>query len=485
MAAKKGLGDVQITRPTRSRNSLTVVGKVNGGGGPQDFDLATLSTNPLNPQWRQQTSGEDFERLVASIAAVGVLQPLLVTSAESWRTEHRADADRLDDGAEWVVLDGNRRLVAARVAEREALPAIVRDDLAADDASVMIHANGARAALTPIDEALAYQRLIAAGLTQSKIAHETGVSQPVIAKRLKLLSLPESFQDGVASGLIPINDALDLIKNHEPDDLVAAGERYAEVLRKGEAHDWSNRPATLVRAASEERRAREATQQAKAVAESQPEKFTFIASADKIQDRYGRRLTKEQVAKAEEPVLVAGNPWSGEVEYFSSAPGKATKVDEREMAKKREDASRREAAKKRAEYAAHLAKTTPAAGDLRAALAQMMVKGQHPDSEVRRAAWKIAIAAELAPGIEGLAADEKDKARYAFETAVQASAGTPSQDAMAWLMVVAYHERSLANTYSNPWATKTAQWYYGQLERVGYTPTEWEAAQLDHQEEDQ
>jgi len=481
MAAKKGLGDVQITRPTRSRNSLTVVGKANGGGGPQDLDLTTLSTNP---QWRQQTSGEDFERLVASIAAVGVLQPLLVTSAESWRSEHRADADQLDDGAEWVVLDGNRRLVAARAAGREALPAIVRDDLAADDASVMIHANGARAALTPIDEALAYQRLITSGLTQSKIAHETGVSQPVIAKRLKLLTLPESFQEGVASGLIPINDALDLLKNHEPDDLVAAGERYAEVLRKGKAHDWSNRPATLVRTASEERRAREATQQAKAVAESQPEKFTFVASADKIQDRYDRRLTKEQVAKADEPVLVTGNS-RGEVEYFSSAPSKTTKVDEREMAKKREDASRREAAKKRTEYAAHLAKTTPAAGDLRAALAQMMVKGQHPDSEVRRTAWKIAIAAELAPGIEGLAADEKDKARYAFETTVQASAGTPSQDAMAWLMVIAYHERSLANTYSNPWATKTAQWYYSQLERVGYTPTEWEAAKLDHQEEDQ
>ena len=115
----------------------------------------------------------------------------------------------------------------------------------------------------------------------------------------------------------------------------------------------------------------------------------------------------------------------------------------------------------------------------------MMVKGQHPDSEVRRTAWKIAITAELAPGIEGLAADEKDKARHAFETTVQASAGTPSQDAMAWLMVIAYHERSLANTYSNPWATKTAQWYYSQLERVGYTPTEWEAAKLDHQEEDQ
>jgi ParB family transcriptional regulator, chromosome partitioning protein len=148
-----------------------------GAGGYQELPVSTIRPNRYQP--REHFGEEQLSALADSIREVGVLQPVLVRTA--------------DDGYELIA--GERRWRAARRAGLQAIPALIRTT---DDASALEQAlveNVHRADLNALEEAAAYQQLIEDfGLTHEQVAARVGRSRVAITNTLRLLQLPPAIQ---------------------------------------------------------------------------------------------------------------------------------------------------------------------------------------------------------------------------------------------------------------------------------------------------
>ncbi len=196
----------------------------------------SITPHPSNP--RRDVG--DVTDLAASIAAVGLLEPLVVapwpadlgptpdptcptcgatgkcrtpagTTAKAWHAPRQAlyaDGVRV----EYVAICGHRRLAAVLTAGAPNVPVVVRDDLTTTSAQLeaMLVENLHRADLTPIEEARAYQALLDLDFTQVAVAAATAQPKGRIRDRLKLLRLPEAAQAKVHDGQVSISDALAL-----------------------------------------------------------------------------------------------------------------------------------------------------------------------------------------------------------------------------------------------------------------------------------
>jgi ParB family transcriptional regulator, chromosome partitioning protein len=158
------------------------------------WPLSNLRPNPLNP--RGKLDPTSIEELTASIAAHaaqgGILQPLLVTP----------------DG---TVVAGHRRLAAARRAGLIDVPIVVRALSPVEALELALVENLQRADLTPVEEARAYQHLVAAGATLASIARRVGVPASRVRERLALLDLDERVRERVHRGDLPLRVALLLL----------------------------------------------------------------------------------------------------------------------------------------------------------------------------------------------------------------------------------------------------------------------------------
>jgi len=139
----------------------------------------------FNP--RHEFDETALEQLAASIKKNGITTALTVAR---------------EDG-HFILIDGERRLRAAKKAGVKEVPVLVRDDENALAAALV--ANVQREDLNPIEEAEALARLSEVeGLgTHKALAEQVGKPVPFVSKRLRLLALPEGCQAGIASGEIP------------------------------------------------------------------------------------------------------------------------------------------------------------------------------------------------------------------------------------------------------------------------------------------
>ena len=154
----------------------------------------------------------DVSELAESIAALGILEPLIAAEADG-------------DGPLTVVA-GHRRLAAARRAGLQLVPVIVRQLSDAERCSIMLTENLQREGLTALEEAAAYRRLVVElGVSQRELARRVGRSQSHISKRMALLQLPAGAQAALDAGGITLEDAGHLQK------LVASPERIEAALR--------------------------------------------------------------------------------------------------------------------------------------------------------------------------------------------------------------------------------------------------------------
>ena len=149
--------------------------------GPAEIALDQIERNPHQP--RTSFEGETLAELAASIAAHGVLQPILVTET--------LDGYRL--------VAGERRLRAARMAGLDRIPAVIRQAGEQDQLELALVENLQRADLNAIDAAHAYQQLRELfGMTNDAIADRVGKARPTIANTLRLLDLEPAVQDAIA-----------------------------------------------------------------------------------------------------------------------------------------------------------------------------------------------------------------------------------------------------------------------------------------------
>jgi ParB family chromosome partitioning protein len=153
-----------------------------GGVAETSTGLTEVPVNAIRPNPQQPREHFDEESLAAladSIREVGLLQPVLVRQ----------------QGDEYELIAGERRLRAARRVGMHSIPAIVRN---ADNATMLQQAiveNVQREELNPLEEAAAYQQLIEDfALTHDEVAARVGRSRATITNTLRLLQLPPSIQ---------------------------------------------------------------------------------------------------------------------------------------------------------------------------------------------------------------------------------------------------------------------------------------------------
>ena len=153
--------------------------------GFAEIPVDRLRPNPRQP--RNHFDDEALEELAASIRRHGVLQPLLVS-------EDRPDR--------YLLITGERRWRAARLAGLKTVPAVIRERL--EDVQLLELAlveNLQRRDLTPLEEARAFEYLrTSLGLSQQEIADRVGMNRSTVANSLRLLKLPIEVQEMVERG---------------------------------------------------------------------------------------------------------------------------------------------------------------------------------------------------------------------------------------------------------------------------------------------
>ena len=233
--------DDNVSRETSVEHELLPV------PGASFAEIAIDQIVPNTKQPREVFDEDDLKELSASIKEVGVLQPVVVRSIPAkGRSEKLKEFLAEKPDARYELIMGERRLRASELAGETTIPAIIRET---DDGDLLRDAlleNLHRAQLNPLEEASAYQQLMADfGATQEELAKRIARSRPQIANTLRLLKLPPSVQKKVAAQVITAGHARALLSLSTAEEMERLAERIVaeglsvrtteEIVRLGKA----------------------------------------------------------------------------------------------------------------------------------------------------------------------------------------------------------------------------------------------------------
>ncbi|MCS0655190.1 ParB/RepB/Spo0J family partition protein [Cytobacillus firmus] len=174
----------------------------------QEVKIKDIRPNPYQP--RKVFEKEAIEELKQSILEHGILQPIIVRKTIK--------------GFEIVV--GERRYRAAKEANLEKVPVVVRELTEQQMMELAVLENLQREDLTPIEEAAAYQLLMEKlKVTQEELAKRLGKSRPHIANHVRLLSLPPKIQGLISDGKISMGHGRALLGLRKKEKLQALVEK--------------------------------------------------------------------------------------------------------------------------------------------------------------------------------------------------------------------------------------------------------------------
>ena len=215
--------------------------------GASFAEIAIDQIVPNTKQPREVFDEDDLKELSASIKEVGVLQPVVVRSIPATgRSEKLTEFLAEKPEARYELIMGERRLRASELAGETTIPAIIRETEDGDLLRDALLENLHRAQLNPLEEASAYQQLMADfGATQEELAKRIARSRPQIANTLRLLKLPPSVQKKVAAQVITAGHARALLSLSTPEEMERLAERIVaeglsvrtteEIVRLGKA----------------------------------------------------------------------------------------------------------------------------------------------------------------------------------------------------------------------------------------------------------
>ena len=165
-----------------------------------EIPVGLIHPNPRQP--RQVFDEEDISELAASIAEVGLLQPIVVRQVPTASGEE----------PRYELIMGERRLRASKEAGLETIPAVVRDT---DDVDLLRDAlleNLHRVQLNPLEEAAAYQQLLEDfQCTHAELSERIARSRSQISNTLRLMKLPPLVQRRLAANVISAGHARALL----------------------------------------------------------------------------------------------------------------------------------------------------------------------------------------------------------------------------------------------------------------------------------
>ena len=180
-------------------------------GTPREIPVGDIDRNPY--QTRTRFDEDKLAELAASIAATGVVQPILVRPLPNGRFQ---------------LIAGERRWVASHKAGKATIPAILR--LVSDEQAmeITIVENLQRADLNPMEQARAYERLSRDfRMTQEQMATRTGKDRASVGNFLRLLRLPEAVQGKVEAGELSFGHARALLALENPETILNAAQKVS------------------------------------------------------------------------------------------------------------------------------------------------------------------------------------------------------------------------------------------------------------------
>lgn len=165
----------------------------------QELALEDIIPNPFQP--RRIFDPSQLEDLAQSINQYGVLQPIIVRPKDN----------------HYELVSGERRYRASQLANKTAIPALVRDLSDKEVAEMALIENLQREDLNYFEEAEGYARLIQEfQITQEEVAKRMGKSQPTIANKLRLLNLAPEVRQEISIDVITERHARSLLKLKDP-----------------------------------------------------------------------------------------------------------------------------------------------------------------------------------------------------------------------------------------------------------------------------
>lgn len=162
--------------------------------------ISQIEANPWQP--RSNFNEQALEELAASIAELGIIQPITV---------RKLSANR------YQLISGERRFRASQIAELEEIPAYVRTANDQEMLEMALVENIQRENLDAIEIAISYQRLIdECSLTQDELSDRVGKNRATIANYLRLLKLPADIQIAIIEKKLTMGHARALINVQDP-----------------------------------------------------------------------------------------------------------------------------------------------------------------------------------------------------------------------------------------------------------------------------
>ena len=175
--------------------------------------IRVSAIDPRHDQPRKTFEREALESLADSIAAYGVLQPIIVRENPSAEGTYE-------------IIAGERRWRAAKMAGLSEIPAVIYDGDDLRAAQVAMIENIQREDLNPVEEALGYGALIDRfGLTQEQLAKQVGKSRAAITNMLRLLDLPDEVLELLRSGELKEGHARALLGLDEEAHMILLANR--------------------------------------------------------------------------------------------------------------------------------------------------------------------------------------------------------------------------------------------------------------------
>jgi len=185
---RKGLG--------RGLDALLNTEPVQNSSQESILEVKINDVEPNTGQPRKVFDQEKLQALAESIKQHGVVQPIIVKQ----------------EGSRYVIIAGERRWRAAKLAGLKTIPVVVRDMSSKQAMEIALIENLQREDLNPIEEAEAYRKLMDEyNMTQEEVSRVVGKSRAAVANSVRLLSLAKEIQDMLIDGRLTSGHARTLV----------------------------------------------------------------------------------------------------------------------------------------------------------------------------------------------------------------------------------------------------------------------------------
>lgn len=196
----RGLNTLIPSAPAKDTESEKILKKEEQTKSEIIVPILKIEPNPDQP--RRQFDEDSLQELADSIKQYGILQPLIVKKHEKF----------------YEIIAGERRWRAAKLAGLKEVPVLIRDYAENEIVEIALIENIQREDLNPIEEALAYKRLMEEfSLKQDQVAAKVSKSRASITNSLRLLKLDQRVQNLLSEEMITTGHARALLAINDPD----------------------------------------------------------------------------------------------------------------------------------------------------------------------------------------------------------------------------------------------------------------------------